>query len=125
MSAATGVLPVPPTERLPTEITGTGARESGSRATRRAVMAATTVPIGVSRRATPFSVLQNLGGRMHGCRFDGNVAGHLVGYGGDAVESRLELEAQPLSVSRGAIPRHGDGATPHHGAMAKGQRQDQ
>src|SRR5579871_3734392 len=110
MDMATGVLPAPPTVRLPMLMTGTLARSGLALRTRRAVMEPTSRPMGLSRRATPLSVRQNSGGRMavpiagvfggggrsNGCRADG-----AVGFGRDANEFVLEL----LPVSRHVLRR--------------------
>src|SRR5271170_4856307 len=61
-ASATGVFPAPPATRLPTQMTGTGARYGRAKARRTRLAASQAAPIGSSRSAaSPGSFSQNSG----------------------------------------------------------------
>src|SRR5260221_11140460 len=80
----TGVLPVPPTVRLPTHTTGIGTVRGRAARRRSAPTPAIARPIGSSRRGQTPSRAQNSGARMVGFRlggFDDGNADQAVGVG--------------------------------------------
>src|SRR5579859_7861897 len=64
MDSATGVLPAPPTERLPTQITGIGERCRAGLAARARAPAAQSQPSGASIAEAAPCLYQNAGARI-------------------------------------------------------------
>ncbi len=84
MVMATGVLPLPPAVRLPTQITGTGARQGVAVRALCATLAPYNIPSGLSSFARNPGLCQKSGARIDQTLKNGDTAAHRAGLGGRA-----------------------------------------